>query len=189
MQEGCCFVSRESRPANREARAAGRQPRGGVVCLDFRSFNLLTFHFFLTTTMPPPDLTANTLPAQSLPPLEPIDVSSAAAKVSPPVKRIQTDEDLAAWKQSDAHRHVSLFVARLGEAAVGKETQWPERGEKALSPGVQAVVKHLETLDAWTRDIEPKKTPQRFGNTAFRDWGARLEEVSERRGAHKRNQR
>ncbi|PWN25573.1 Phosphotyrosyl phosphatase activator [Jaminaea rosea] len=129
--------------------------------------------------MPPPsEATTSALAAQSLPPLTPIDVSRAS-EVQPPVKRIQTEEDLAAWKGSEAHRQVSLFVARLGEAAVGKETQWPaKRGEQALS-GVQAVIALLETLDTWTHEIEPKKTPQRFGNTAFRDWGARLEERSE----------
>jgi len=36
----------------------------------------------------------------------------------------------------------------------------------------------LRELVQWTKDIEPLKTPQRFGNLAFRDWGKRLEEVS-----------
>jgi len=35
----------------------------------------------------------------------------------------------------------------------------------------------LHTLDAWIDDIPPLKTPQRFGNVAFRTWGQRLEEV------------
>jgi len=34
----------------------------------------------------------------------------------------------------------------------------------------------LRTLDAWIDDIPPLKTPQRFGNVAFRTWGQRLEE-------------
>ena len=39
----------------------------------------------------------------------------------------------------------------------------------------------LDTLDQWIEEIPPLNTPQRFGNLAFRTWGARLEEVSELR--------
>ena len=35
----------------------------------------------------------------------------------------------------------------------------------------------LHTLDAWVAEIPPHAAPQRFGNLAFRAWGARLEEV------------
>lgn len=35
----------------------------------------------------------------------------------------------------------------------------------------------LDTLDSWIDDIPALKTPQRFGNLAFRIWGKRLEEV------------
>lgn len=35
----------------------------------------------------------------------------------------------------------------------------------------------LDTLESWIQDIPPQNTPQRFGNIAFRTWGARLEEV------------
>ena len=37
----------------------------------------------------------------------------------------------------------------------------------------------LDTLDGWVTEIPPQKTPQRFGNLAFRTWGMRLEEVSQ----------
>ena len=35
----------------------------------------------------------------------------------------------------------------------------------------------LETLDTWIDEIPPLESPQRFGNLAFRIWGARLTEV------------
>jgi hypothetical protein len=35
----------------------------------------------------------------------------------------------------------------------------------------------LDELDNWIEDIPLDTRAQRFGNRAFRDWGARLEEV------------
>lgn len=146
----------------------------------------------------PPSLAVNTLPPQALPPLTRIDPRSPAAlqAISPPKKQIHSDEDLLKWKNSKAYADVVLFASRLGEAAVGKETRWPRRvdvqggGEASSSSslesvpqrnrGVEAVIRLLQTLLRWTEEIEPKQTPQRFGNLAFRDWGARLEEVRQR---------
>jgi hypothetical protein len=36
----------------------------------------------------------------------------------------------------------------------------------------------LGELDAWIDDIPPYGDKQRFGNLAFRDWGARLAKVN-----------
>lgn len=36
----------------------------------------------------------------------------------------------------------------------------------------------LQTLSDWVDEVPPLQTPQRFGNLAFRKWGARLEEAS-----------
>ena len=35
----------------------------------------------------------------------------------------------------------------------------------------------LLQLETWAKDIPPVHEPQRFGNRAFRDWIARLEQV------------
>lgn len=130
--------------------------------------------------MPPTDLLASTLPPQHLPALERINVEVVDdQQIRPPAKKIQNDDDLASWRTSKAHHDVSLFVARLAEAAVGKPTEWPLHGKSELQcPFVVAVLDTLQEIDGWTREIEPRKTPQRFGNLAFRDWGERLEEVS-----------
>lgn len=150
-------------------------------------------HLHHTNTMaPPPSLAVNNLAAQALPPLTRIDPRSPAAlqAISPPRKQIHSDEDLLKWKNSKAYADVVLFAGRLGEAAVGQETRWPRAGAGAgedssfaggevsrRNKGVEAVIRLLQTLLRWTEEIEPKQTPQRFGNLAFRDWGARLEEV------------
>lgn len=36
----------------------------------------------------------------------------------------------------------------------------------------------LEEMEKWVQDFPPIEQPQRFGNKAFRDWFARLSEVS-----------
>lgn len=125
---------------------------------------------------PPADLVGSILPSQPLPPLERIKVNEAtASQVKPPTKCIHSNADLEYWKQSSAHRAIALFVSRLSEAAVGKPTRAGEA--KSSSPGIQLVLQLLQQLDQWTTEIEPKQGPQRFGNLAFRDWGARLDEV------------
>ena len=151
--------------------------------------------------MPPPDLTSATLGPQPLPKLQRINVADPSIRsrvLSKPVKRIQSDADLEIWKTSRACEELLLFVGRLCEAAVGKETTVdptedpqdsnngesskdlyaPARSQNSTSClGIDAVVRLLLTVDGWTQDVEPRKNSQRFGNMAFRDWGARLEEV------------
>lgn len=127
--------------------------------------------------MAPPDFGPSTLPAQALPRLVRIDISSSQSALRPPIKRIHNDADLQVWKTSEAHQTVALFVSRLAEAAVDQQTIWPQV-KISDHPGIQAVIALLSRLDQWTEDIRPLDTPQRFGNLAFRDWGARLEEQS-----------
>ncbi|KAN0063468.1 Serine/threonine-protein phosphatase 2A activator 1 [Thecaphora frezii] len=139
---------------------------------------------------PPATATTATLPAQSLPPVPPIASDAATlARISPPVKRIHTDADTQQWIHSEAHRVYSLFVQRIAEACVGKPTRPlpppppppPPTVAAVAAPAdsvvapLQRLVRLLHTLNSWTDEIEPQSKPQRFGNLAFRDWGARLE--------------
>ena len=41
----------------------------------------------------------------------------------------------------------------------------------------QGILDTLDRLDAWVDEIPLDTRVQRFGNRAFRDWAARLEEV------------
>lgn len=41
----------------------------------------------------------------------------------------------------------------------------------------QGILDMLDRLDAWVDEIPLDTRVQRFGNRAFRDWAARLEEV------------
>jgi serine/threonine-protein phosphatase 2A activator len=119
----------------------------------------------------------------SLPPLA--DLSQIDANdqetikhVSAPVQRIQIEEDVPVWLQSIGHHQYLLFLARVAQACIGKETVCPPAKEaETLSEGVQAVLGLLTTLDSWKEEVRPLDTPQRFGNLAFRTWGQRLDDV------------
>lgn len=120
-----------------------------------------------------------TLGPQALPALPRIPLSQATLDaIAVPVKRIQNDGDTHAWVQSTAHATYMLFVQRIAEASVGRQTSIPASPDHAPTPALSRLLALLFTLDQWTREIEPQRTPQRFGNLAFRDWGARLEAVS-----------
>lgn len=130
----------------------------------------------------PLEFASATLDPQALPQLVPIDVAANVDNISPPVKRIQSDADLQHWRTTKAYHNVALTVARLGEAAVGKATRWPiPSPSSSISrfESVDAVARLLLQLRTWVRDIKPREGAQRFGNLAFRDWGARLEEKND----------
>jgi hypothetical protein len=95
---------------------------------------------------------------------------------------------MAHWRASAAHALLERFLARLAEAAVGHATQLDAGagGSGATSnagssaetfDGIAWVLGLLAELARWTDEIAPLQSPQRFGNLAFRTWGARCEEV------------
>lgn len=50
--------------------------------------------------------------------------------------------------------------------------------DSSCSQEIDRILALLDTLSDWVDEIPPLQTPQRFGNLAFRTWGARLEEAS-----------
>lgn len=118
------------------------------------------------------------LRAQPLPPLPAIALDAATlAKIGEPAKRIASEEDVERWKQSEAYAIYLLFLQRVCEAVVGQPTRLPLPPPTPLASTatpVDHLVNLLYELDSWTDAIQPQSKPQRFGNLAFRDWGARL---------------
>ncbi|KAI9456783.1 hypothetical protein F5148DRAFT_364836 [Russula earlei] len=90
-----------------------------------------------------------------------------------PTPKIHTDADVEAWKQTRGYSDYSLFLRWLNEAVVGCPLP---RTNPDQSEGIHQILSLLDKLDGWIDDIPPLPTPQRFGNLAFRTWGARLEE-------------
>ena len=117
--------------------------------------------------------------------MTPLDAEdpSVRAHLARPRKCIQSDTDMHIWQQSDAHHTILLFLMQLSEACVMQPTRdvvWHERETYAASDSViDRVLALLIELDTWTDEIVPDTGPHRFGNLAFRTWGARLQERAE----------
>ncbi|KAJ1677189.1 Serine/threonine-protein phosphatase 2A activator, partial [Spiromyces aspiralis] len=80
------------------------------------------------------------------------------------------------WLQSRAYVEYKGFIETLNDSVTGKKVS--EVGP--LSERVIRVVEMLNTVQGWIRELPPDTTrAQRFGNTRFRDWVKRLEEMSE----------
>ncbi|PWN40431.1 hypothetical protein IE81DRAFT_325597 [Ceraceosorus guamensis] len=111
--------------------------------------------------------------------------TAAASKSTGTKSRIHSDAQLAHWMgKSAAHRLLVLLVERLCEAAVGCPTTTSTNHAAPTNAGIALVMDVLQELDKWTAEIQPHTGAQRFGNLAFRDWGARLEQRVE--DLHKR---
>ncbi|KAF8824694.1 hypothetical protein HHX47_DHR7000444 [Lentinula edodes] len=92
-----------------------------------------------------------------------------------PAKKILNEEDVEIWLRTQGFRDLIIFLRRLNEAVVGVTVPW---SSELPSQAVLSMVTLIDTLDSWIEEIPPLISPQRFGNLAFRTWGARLEEVS-----------
>ncbi|EGO24892.1 hypothetical protein SERLADRAFT_349062 [Serpula lacrymans var. lacrymans S7.9] len=113
---------------------------------------------------------------QELLPLRHVTISEITEYAALPVQKIHSDHDVDYWKTTKGYRDYALFLRRLNEAVVGHMLLWTP---SASSQPVKRMFELLDTLDGWIEEIPPLPTPQRFGNLAFRTWGARLEERAE----------
>jgi serine/threonine-protein phosphatase 2A activator len=87
---------------------------------------------------------------------------------------IKTDSDVLSWKTTSGYRNYILFIDTLCDSIIQSFELDPST---EIPASIQKVVDLLAQLDAWIDDIPPEPAPQRFGNRAFRTWGARLEQV------------
>ncbi|GAA5970447.1 hypothetical protein JCM21900_003748 [Sporobolomyces salmonicolor] len=114
----------------------------------------------------------------SLPPQLPllaISTASSSASTSQPRRKIFTEQDIPAWLQSEAYDYIETLIARLGRAVERKKLE----DECVESEAVKGIVRFLKEAGGWVDEIPLQTSPQRFGNKAFRDWLAKLEELDE----------
>lgn len=112
-------------------------------------------------------------PQGLLPQLRKITV---AELVQFPQQKIHTDDDVVAWHKTRGYRDFWLFLLRLNEAVVNHAVP---RADGSCSPTAAVLISILDELDSWIDDIPPLRSPQRFGNLAFRTWGDRLTQKSD----------
>ncbi|XP_039765946.1 serine/threonine-protein phosphatase 2A activator-like [Pararge aegeria] len=87
-----------------------------------------------------------------------------------PEKAVKTITDMAIWEKSEAYMEYIGFIATLNEAIKAK----PLSVDCKVSENISKLVNLLEKLDKLINDFPPVEQPQRFGNTAFRDWLAKV---------------
>ncbi|CAG9576092.1 unnamed protein product [Danaus chrysippus] len=83
-----------------------------------------------------------------------------------PEKAVKSITDMAIWEKSEAYMEYTGFIATLNEAIKGK----PLSVDCIISDNVKKIVELLDKLDKLIDEFPPIEQPQRFGNTAFRDW-------------------
>ncbi|KAG9047036.1 Serine/threonine-protein phosphatase 2A activator 1 [Tulasnella sp. UAMH 9824] len=91
-----------------------------------------------------------------------------------PGKRIFTDTDVDLWKTTQGYLDYGLFIRRLSEAVIGHYLPYNPTAE-SVTEAVTKTVALLNEVEGWIDEIPPQKSTQRYGNLAFREWGAKLE--------------
>ncbi|GAA5889620.1 hypothetical protein JCM5296_002413 [Sporobolomyces johnsonii] len=108
-------------------------------------------------------------------PLVAISTASSSTSASQPRRKIFTEQDIPAWLESEAYDYIETLIARLAHAVERKKLE----DECVESEAVKGIVRFLREAEAWVDEIPLQTSPQRFGNKAFRDWLAKLEEHDE----------
>jgi len=94
-----------------------------------------------------------------------------------PRKRINSPQDVQTFTQSNICQQLMSFMGELCEAVKCKPVS--HNGFDRASLPVQSLVGVLDELERWIEDFPPLEQPMRFGNKAFRQWQARLQERAE----------
>lgn len=102
-------------------------------------------------------------------------IDSKNHKFEVPQRAVFTPEDVKKWEQSNAYQDIIGFLTAMNTAVKGKKLSV----ECTVSPVTVGLLNMLDTISHWIDDIPPVDQPQRYGNTAFRDFYAKLKENGE----------
>lgn len=106
------------------------------------------------------------------PELTPEQTKWAKHEFVTPKKEIATEMDIAKLKTSAFYQKYLTFLVDLQKAIESKDiTVTP------LNPKFEKLAAWLDTLEAWITEIPPLQQKMRFGNTAFRTWHEKLQQV------------
>lgn len=123
----------------------------------------------------PSSLLPSSSPHASLLPVPqplPVPVSSPPFSFFPPKKRITSPSDLDKFHSSSSGRSFLGFIAALNLSITGHKLS--DYCHESLL--IRSIVAFLDSMSSWIDDIPPLQQPARYGNPAFRDWHARLNE-------------
>lgn len=119
---------------------------------------------------PPPQMTLAAL--APVPQARPVPVVQAPVAFQVPRKRINNVADIEHFQSSEAGKTFLGFIAGLSDSVVGKKLSDYCRE----SARIKTLCEILEEMSSWVEQLPPKQQPARYGNPAFREWQARLEE-------------
>lgn len=91
-----------------------------------------------------------------------------------PQKAVKTITDMAIWEKSEAYMEYTGFIATLNESIKGK----PLSVDCKISSNVTKIVDLLHKFEKIIDEFPPVEQPQRFGNSAFQDWLAKIKQNS-----------
>eukprot|EP01119_Soliformovum_irregulare_P000050 TRINITY_DN10041_c0_g1_i1.p1 TRINITY_DN10041_c0_g1~~TRINITY_DN10041_c0_g1_i1.p1 ORF type:complete len:304 (+),score=70.65 TRINITY_DN10041_c0_g1_i1:14-925(+) len=89
-----------------------------------------------------------------------------------PQKQIHAISDMEKWKRSNTYHAYEQFVTELNDAAIGKKNS----DACLVTPIIERSIAILDKLDKLVDDTPPTSQPTRYGNKAFRDWLAKVQE-------------
>ncbi|XP_052790746.1 serine/threonine-protein phosphatase 2A activator-like [Mya arenaria] len=81
-------------------------------------------------------------------------------------------DDIPKWEKSEAYRDLIGFLLAMNDAVKGKKIS----DARVFSPVIESLLKLLDMMEGWIAKFPPVEQPQRFGNTAFRDWFDKLKQ-------------
>lgn len=102
----------------------------------------------------------------------PLDNKYSAQHFRPAEKRITSHADLQKFLKSAALKDFMGFVLALNEAAQGQ----PLSVQTTASSAINSMVGVLDTLNSWVDEIPPAKQALRYGNPAYREWFAKVDD-------------
>lgn len=89
-----------------------------------------------------------------------------------PTKQIVTEMDIGKFKASSFYNKYMQFLVDLQKSIESKKIS-----DTPQNPKFAGIVEWLNTIEGWINDIPPLKQQMRFGNTAYRTWHEKLQQV------------
>ena len=104
-----------------------------------------------------------------------LNTDHSAQQFTPAERRITSQADLQTFLKSMALKDFMGFILALNEAAQGQ----PLSAETNASSAINSMVHVLDTLSGWVDEIPPAKQALRYGNPAYREWFAKVDDNAE----------
>ena len=102
----------------------------------------------------------------------PLNTEHSAERFRPAQRRITSQTDLQKFLKSMALKDFMGFILALNEAAQGQ----PLSAQTSASSAINSMVQVLDTLNSWVNEIPPAKQALRYGNPAYREWFAKVDD-------------